>query len=64
MALLPKEEGKGYNAFLLGRDRSYITDIVEDSGRITGKGELAAVLSRDKNSILVLELDTLDNRNP
>lgn len=54
MALLPKEEGKGFKAFLLGRDRSYITDIVEDNGRINGKGDLAAALSRDKNSVLVL----------
>lgn len=64
VAILPKEEGKVYKAFLLGRDRSFITDIVEDNGRITGKGDLASVLSRDKNSILVLELETPDTRSP
>jgi hypothetical protein len=41
----------------MSKDRSYISDLVEDSGKVPGKGELSVVLERDRNSLLVLEVD-------
>jgi hypothetical protein len=63
-ALLAKREGLGLRSFLLGRDRSFITDVVDEHGRVPGKGELATVLERDRNSVLVLEMAETDVLKP
>ncbi len=41
----------------MAKDRSYISDLVEDSGKVPGKGELSVVLERDRNSLFVFEVD-------
>jgi hypothetical protein len=41
----------------MAKDRSYISDLVEESGKIPGKGELSVILERDRNSLLVFEVD-------
>ena len=36
--LLPLQKGLVMRRFLLGRDRAYITDVIDENGRVPGKG--------------------------
>lgn len=63
-ALLPQKKDMITRSFLLGRDRSFITDVVDENGRVPSKGELAAVLEKDKNSVLVLEQTEIEPLKP
>jgi hypothetical protein len=63
-AFLPHRKGYLLRSFLLGRDRSFITDVVDEGGRVPSKGELAVVLERDRNSVLVIELAEVDPLKP
>ena len=55
---LPLAKGEKLRCFLMAKDRSYISDLVEDSGKVPGKGELSVVLERDRNSLFVFEVDS------
>jgi hypothetical protein len=63
-ALLPLREDRVIRSFLLARDRSYISDLVDEGGRVPGKGELATVLERDRNCALVMEQAEVDPLKP
>ena len=41
----------------MAKDRCYISDLVEDSGKVPSKGELSVILERDRNALLVFEVD-------
>ena len=40
---------------LLSKERTHILDIVTISGHVPGKGELTAVMDREKSSLLMVE---------
>jgi len=52
---IPAKMSHSYRFFLLAKDKSYINDIVDEEGFVAGKGELLAILEREKNTALVVE---------
>lgn len=52
---LPLSEGHDYRLFLISKDRNYINDIVNRNGNVPGKGDITAVLEKEKHSALVVE---------
>ena len=44
LANLPSKPGHAFRLYLLAKDRSFINDVVDEKGYVTGKGDLLAIL--------------------